>query len=101
MRSKEPRELLNLARSLFESNEDLKLFLIGGLAAQNIYASMEVRKTSGIDILTTREDAERLVGRMRNNGYGTFYNPDLGEYSVFKHDEGIHIDIYQGGIGGY
>lgn len=101
MIAKEPEELLNLARSLFEANEDLRLILVGGLAAQKIYANREVRKTSDIDILAPREDAEKFVERMKENGYETFYNTTLDKYSAFKHEEGIHIDIYPGKIGKY
>jgi len=101
MRSREPEELLNLARFLFESNEDLDLCLIGGLAAQEIYGARRVKKTSDIDILASRKDAEKFVERMRKNGYETFYNPDLDKYSAFKHEEGIHIDVYPGRIGKY
>jgi len=101
MIAKEPEKLLNLARSLFEANEDLHLILVGGLAAQRIYANREVRKTSDIDILAPREDAEKFVERMKENGYETFYNTTLDKYSVFKHEEGIHIDIYPGKIGKY
>jgi hypothetical protein len=101
MIAKEPEELLNLARSLFEANEDLHLILVGGLAAQKIYANREVRKTSDIDILAPREDAEKFVERMKKNGYETFYNTTLDKYSAFKHKEGIHIDIYPGKIGKY
>jgi hypothetical protein len=101
MIAKEPQELLNLAKSLFEANEDLRLILVGGLAAQKIYANREVRKTSDIDILAPREDAEKFVERMKENGYETFYNTTLDKYSAFKHEEGIHIDIYPGKIGKY
>jgi len=101
MRSREPDELLSLAQFLFESNEDLNLCLVGGLLAQEIYGARRVRKTSDIDILAPREDAEKFVERMRKNGYETFYNPDLDKYSVFKHEEGIHIDVYPGRIGRY
>jgi len=101
MIAKEPEELLNLAKSLFEANEDLHLILAGGLAAQKIYANREVRKTSDIDILAPREDAEKFVERMKENGYETFYNTTLDKYSAFKHEEGIHIDIYPGKIGKY
>jgi len=65
MIAKEPRELLNLAKSLFEANEDLNLILAGGLAAQKIYANREVRKTSDIDILASKEHAEKFVERMK------------------------------------
>jgi hypothetical protein len=98
---KEPEELLNIAKSLFEANEDLNLVLVGGLAAQKIYANREVRKTSDIDILAPREDAEKFVERMKENGYETFYNTGLDKYSVFRHKEGIHIDVYPGKIGKY
>jgi hypothetical protein len=101
MIAKEPQELLNLSKSLFEANEDLHLILVGGLAAQKIYANREVRKTSDIDILAPREDAEKFVERMKENGYETFYNTTLDKYSVFKHEEEIHIDIYPGKIGKY
>jgi hypothetical protein len=101
MIAKEPQELLNLAKSLFEANEDLNLILLGGLAAQKIYANREVRKTSDIDILASREHAEKFVKRMKENGYETFYNTTLDKYSAFKHEEGIHIDIYPGKIGKY
>jgi hypothetical protein len=98
---KEPEELLNLTHSLFESNEDLYLVLIGGLAAQEIYGNREVRPTSDIDILASREDAEEFVRRMGESGYETFYNERLDKYSVFKHEEGIHIDVYPGKVGKY
>ena len=101
---KEPEELLNLAHSLFESNEDLSLVLIGGLAAQEVYNDRyrRVRKTSDIDILAeSRDDAEEFVRRMKESSYETFYNEGLDKYSVFKHEEGIHIDIYPGKIGKY
>jgi len=100
---KEPEELLNFAHSLFESNEDLGLVLIGGLAAQEIYSgNRRIRKTTDIDILAEgREDAEDLVKRMKENGYETFYNEGWDKYSVFRHEEGIHIDIYPGKIGKY
>jgi hypothetical protein len=101
MIAKEPQELLNLAKSLFEANEDLRLILVGGLTAQKIYANREIRKTSDIDILAPREDAEKFVERMKENGYETFYNTTLDKYSAFKHEEGIHIDIYPGKIGKY
>ena len=102
--AKEPEELLNLVHSLFESNEDLDLVLVGGLAAQGVYNACDrwVRRTSDIDILArSREDAEELVRRMKESGYETFYNERLDKYSVFKHEEGIHIDIYPGKIGKY
>jgi len=101
MKSREPEELLNLTQFLFESNEDLDLCLVGGLAVQEVYGARRVRKTSDIDILAPRKDAEKFVERMRKNGYETFYNPDLDKYSIFKHEEGIHIDIYPGRIGRY
>ena len=66
MIAKEPEELLNLTRSLFEANEDLYLILVGGLAAQKIYAKREVRKTSDADVLAPREDAEKFVERMKD-----------------------------------
>jgi len=101
MRSKNPEELLNLTKFLFEANEDLKLILVGGLAAQEIYSNREVRRTSDIDILTTRSDAEELVERMKKNGYDVFYNETLDKYSIQKHEEGIHIDVYPDRIGKY
>ena len=101
MKSKSPEELLNLAKFLFEANEDLNLILIGGLAVQKIYSNREIRKTSDIDILTTRRDAEELVERMKKNGYDVFYNDTLDKYSIQKHEEGIHIDVYPDRIGKY
>jgi len=101
MKAKSPQGLLWLAKSLFEANEDLNLILVGGLVAQEIYASRRIRRTSDIDILTTREKAEIFVKRMRENGYETFYNDILDKYSVYKHEEGIHIDVYPGKIGKY
>jgi hypothetical protein len=101
MRAKDPEELLSLAKFLFEANEDLNLILVGGLAAQEIYSNREVRRTSDIDILTTRREAEELVRRMKKNGYDVFYNESLDKYSIQKHEEGIHIDVYDGRIGKY
>jgi hypothetical protein len=101
MIAKEPEELLNLAKSLFEANEDLHLILVGGLAAQKIYANREVRKTSDIDILAPREDAEKFVERIKENVYETFFNTTLNRYAAFKHKEEIHIDIFPGKIGKY
>jgi hypothetical protein len=101
MKPKNPEELLNLTKFLFEANEDLKLILVGGLAAQEIYSNREVRRTSDIDILTTRSEAEELVERMKKNGYDVFYNETLDKYSIQKHEEGIHIDVYPDRIGKY
>jgi hypothetical protein len=101
MKPKNPEELLSLARFLFEANEDLNLMLVGGLAAQEIYSNREVRKTSDIDILTTRREAEEVVERMKKNGYDVFYNETLDKYSIQKHEEGIHIDVYPDRIGEY
>lgn len=83
-----------MAKFLFEANEDLNLIIVGGLAAQEIYSNREVRRTSDIDILTTRSEAEKLVERMKKNGYDVFYNETLDKYSIQKHEEGIHIDVY-------
>lgn len=94
MRIKPPEELLNLAKSLFEANEDLTLALVGGLAAQEIYALRRIRSTSDIDIATKREYVDVFLERSKKIGYETFYNENLDKYSVFKHEEGIHIDIY-------
>jgi hypothetical protein len=101
MKPKDPKELLSLAKFLFEANEDLNLILVGGLAAQEIYSNREVRRTSDIDILTTRSEAEELVKRMKNNGYDVFYNETLDKYSIQKHEEGIHVDVYPDKIGKY
>jgi Fe-S cluster biosynthesis and repair protein YggX len=101
MKPKNPEELLNLTKFLFEANEDLNLILVGGLAAQEIYSNREVRKTSDVDILTARSDAEELVERMKKNGYDVFYNETLDKYSIQKHEEGIHIDVYPNRIGKY
>jgi hypothetical protein len=101
MKPKDPEELLSLTKFLFEANEDLNLILVGGLAAQEIYSNREVRKTSDIDILTTRRGAEELVERMKKNGYDVFYNETLDKYSIQKHEEGIHIDVYPDRIGKY
>jgi hypothetical protein len=101
MKPKDPKELLSLAKFLFEANEDLNLILVGGLAAQEIYSNREVRRTSDIDILTTRSEAEELVKRMKNNGCDVFYNETLDKYSIQKHEEGTHIDVYPGRIGKY
>jgi Fe-S cluster biosynthesis and repair protein YggX len=38
---------------------------------------------------------------MKENDYETFYNATLDKYSAFKHEEGVHIDIYPGKIGKY
>jgi hypothetical protein len=46
--------------------------LVGGLAAQEIHSNREVRKTSDIDILTTRRETEEVVERMKKNGYDVF-----------------------------
>ena len=88
-----------MAKFLFEANEDLNLIIVGGLAAQEIYSNRKVRGTSDIDILTTRSDAEELVERMKKNGYDVFYNETLDKYSIQKHEEGIHIDVYPDRIG--
>jgi hypothetical protein len=101
MKPKDPEELLSLAKFLFEANEDLNLIIVGGLAAQEIYSNREVRRTSDIDILTTRSEAEELVERMKKNGYDVFYNETLDKYSIQKHEEGIHIDVYPDKIGKY
>lgn len=96
-------ELLKLAEFLFESNEDLPLALIGGLAAQGIMANREVRKTSDIDIVAEkRHTAETLIERLSRTGeYKTYHNQELDKYSVYNWEEGIHIDIYPGKIGAY
>jgi len=97
-----PRDLLNLAKSLFETNEELPLILGGGLAAQEVYASRRIRPTSDIDVFTlSRNDAREFVRRMGENGYEVFYNPTLDKYSVFKHEKGIHIDVYPEKVGIY
>ncbi len=101
MKPKDPKKLLSLAKFLFEANEDLNLILVGGLVAQEIYSNREVRITSDIDILTTRSEAEELVKRMKKNGYDVFYNETLDKYSIQKHEEGIHIDVYPDKIGKY
>jgi hypothetical protein len=101
MIAKESLKLINLVKSLFEANEDLRLILVGGLPAQEIYANRKVRETSDIDILASIENAKKFVERMKENGYETFYNTTLDKYSVFKHEERIHIDIYPGKIGKY
>jgi hypothetical protein len=101
MKPKNPEELLSLTKFLFEANEDLNLIIVGGLAAQEIYSNREVRRTSDIDILTTRSEAEELVERMKKNGYDVFYNETLDKYSIQKHEEGIHIDVYPDRIGRY
>jgi hypothetical protein len=75
--------------------------LVGGLAAQEIYSNRDVRRTSDIDILTTRSEAEKLVERMKKNSYEVFYNETLDKYSIQKHEEGIHIDVYPDRIGKY
>ncbi|MFH7880820.1 MAG: nucleotidyltransferase family protein [Candidatus Aenigmatarchaeota archaeon] len=99
---RDPKDLLKMTDFLFESNEDLLIALIGGLAAQEILSSRAVRRTSDIDIVTKdKETAEKLVGRLSNIGFQVHYNPDLDKYSVFNWDEGIHIDIYLGKVGTY
>jgi hypothetical protein len=101
MKPKDPEELVSLVKFLFEANEDLNLIIIGGLAAQEIYSNRKVRNTSDIDILTTGREAEELVERMKKNGYDVFYNETLDKYSIQKHEEGIHIDVYPDRIGRY
>lgn len=98
---KSEEELINLVKSLFEANEDLQIALVGGLAI-SVYSNRRIRNTSDIDIvLESKERSEIMVRRGKINGYNTYYNPDLNKYSIFKHEEGIHIDIYPGEIGGY
>jgi len=100
---KPPEELLNLANFLFESNEDLTMALIGGLPIQEIIADRRVRRTSDIDIMfDSRESATKFIERGKKNlNYDTFYNEKLDKYSVFNHEEGIHIDVYPGKLGEY
>lgn len=101
MKPKSPDELLNLTKSLFEANEDLDLVLIGGLAAQEVYSMRRSRNSSDIDIAVRGEQNDKLIKRLRDNGYEIFYNETLDKYSAFKQEEGIHIDIYPDKVGKY
>lgn len=96
------RTMLDMANFLFESNEDILMALIGGLAVQGLLSNRETRKTSDIDIVVKDKDcAEKLIERYKNSEYQTYYNQDLEKYSIYNWDKGIHIDVYPGKIGSY
>ncbi|MEM5875626.1 MAG: nucleotidyltransferase family protein [Candidatus Aenigmatarchaeota archaeon] len=96
------RTMLDMANFLFESNEDILMALIGGLAVQGLLSNRETRKTSDIDIVVKDKDcAEKLIERYKNSEYQTYYNQDLEKYSIYNWDKGIHIDVYPGKIDAY
>lgn len=93
--------LLSLTSSIFTENNDLSIALVGGLPIQGLIAPREVRKTSDIDIVAkNKNEAEMLVKRYGEK-YNTYYNSQLDKYSVYKWEEGIHMDVYPGKIGLY
>jgi len=89
-------ELKEAADSIMEAYEDLHLALIGGLAAQEFYSQRRVRLTSDIDLASIDE---RIVKRLKKDGYSIFYNDTLKKYSA--RDTKIHIDIYPRFLGRY